>query len=632
VFNRYDKFVVETGEEAPFRSEAFLVDLNLSPSNRNYVARILETQMFNTFLQERAENPNDAEILFFDESIVAKNNRSKVGNLVKGGKMATPFLSDVSWKIKETFSPASPSNWGLNEGDCYCYNRFPRLNSEMFGNVRPRKVWPNDAQLDIRRREGKTKMHLRRLDMMKRSVAPSTSHSIPTLLAKPDKLAGPRSMEWAIFALAVDLKEQSDAEREELGSSTGSLQSSLSSLHSAVTSFNSSGGISFRPHSHNGSVGLKNRAFVSDVRLEEMKIQREKQVEKRIDERIRSAQDLLLASRRKQGILMVVVVKIQALWRKFVAKGEYIRYRKALSIVQRRLRGPQTSAGAVSKAADTATSNSRVRKYVLAIVMIQRFVRAGLQRRKQNKLQVVLAVQSWWRGKCIRVFLFAWRKAAVAAQAMARGRRVRLGYKLLMNDLARVQALIRGVQIRRKVFNIVQKRKKRYRSQLFTLWQREKTPLSYRSKLWPYLCQPGFFSLRLCSLELERVLENLEIVLPDYPILSIDDTLISEAQSLGCSCSSEWCYLGVKELTDRASGMREHTIWFPGESGDVVQGFHARLTAERLQIYDRLDNTVDKVILSEIYSLFRMTSEEKKKKARILDVLCKFQSGVKVRQ
>jgi hypothetical protein len=439
-------------------------------------------------------------------------------------------------------------------------------------------------------------------------------------------------MEWAIFALAVDAKEQSDAEREELISSTQSLPSSLSSLQSAVTSFNTSGGISFGllPIS---SLGLKNWASIGDDRWEKGPSQREKEaVEKRIDERIRSAQDLLLASRRKQGILMVVVVKIQALWRKCVAKGEYIRYRKALSIVQRRLRGPHTSAGAASKHADTATTNSRVRHFVRALVLIQRFVRAGLQRRQQNKRKVVLAVQSWWRGHGIRVYLSALRKSAVTAQAIARGRRVRFGYKLLMNGLARGQALIRGVQIRQKVFSIVQRRNERYRSQLFTLWQREKTPLSYRSKLWPYLYQPGFFSLRVCSLELERVAENLEIPLPDHPSLSIDDNLISEAQTLGCSCSSEWSYLGVKELIDRASCMKEHTIWFPGESRDVVQEFHARLLAERLQIYDRLDNMVDKKLLSEIYSLFGMISEEKKKKARILNLLCKFEIGMKALQ
>ena len=75
IFNRYEKFVVKTGDDAPFRSEAFLQDLILSPSNRNFVSSILNTQMFNTFLQERAEYS-----CLFDELIISKNNRVVPGD------------------------------------------------------------------------------------------------------------------------------------------------------------------------------------------------------------------------------------------------------------------------------------------------------------------------------------------------------------------------------------------------------------------------------------------------------------------------------------------------------------------------------------------------------------------------
>ena len=57
------------------RSEPFLQDLILSSSNCNYVGSILNTHMFNHFLQERAENS-----CLFDELIISKNNRVVPGD------------------------------------------------------------------------------------------------------------------------------------------------------------------------------------------------------------------------------------------------------------------------------------------------------------------------------------------------------------------------------------------------------------------------------------------------------------------------------------------------------------------------------------------------------------------------
>lgn len=83
-----------------FQKAAFLNDLNYSASKRRFVSGVIGTQMFQRFLEEKYESPNDAEILFFDESIVAKNNRSMKQTLTKGGKIETPFLSDKSWKVR----------------------------------------------------------------------------------------------------------------------------------------------------------------------------------------------------------------------------------------------------------------------------------------------------------------------------------------------------------------------------------------------------------------------------------------------------------------------------------------------------------------------------------------------------
>ena len=75
IFNRNEKYVIITGVDAPMRSESFLQDWILSSSNCNYVGSILNTQMFNTFLQERVEKS-----CLFDELIISKNNRVVPGD------------------------------------------------------------------------------------------------------------------------------------------------------------------------------------------------------------------------------------------------------------------------------------------------------------------------------------------------------------------------------------------------------------------------------------------------------------------------------------------------------------------------------------------------------------------------
>lgn len=56
--------------------------------------------MFQQFLEDRRANPNESHFRFFDESIVAKNNRSKRTTIAAGGKKGTPFLDDVSAKVR----------------------------------------------------------------------------------------------------------------------------------------------------------------------------------------------------------------------------------------------------------------------------------------------------------------------------------------------------------------------------------------------------------------------------------------------------------------------------------------------------------------------------------------------------
>lgn len=75
------------------------MSLNLSKSCAKFVSSLLATQMFQVFTVERCENPNDPEVLFFNDSIIAKTNRSKKSTLA-GGKKETRFLDDTRSMVR----------------------------------------------------------------------------------------------------------------------------------------------------------------------------------------------------------------------------------------------------------------------------------------------------------------------------------------------------------------------------------------------------------------------------------------------------------------------------------------------------------------------------------------------------
>jgi hypothetical protein len=103
-FANYERFLSTKSDRALFDVAEFLDNLNLDSDSRNFMQKVLGTQMFQRFLEERKENPNDPEILFFDESIVAKQNRSKTTTLTTGGKKRTMFLENESWKVSSMVS------------------------------------------------------------------------------------------------------------------------------------------------------------------------------------------------------------------------------------------------------------------------------------------------------------------------------------------------------------------------------------------------------------------------------------------------------------------------------------------------------------------------------------------------
>jgi hypothetical protein len=89
--------------ESTFQRAEFIASQYLSSRCAHWVNAFLNTQMFDCFIQERNELPNDPEVRFFDESITAKVNRSKkvaLTHIGRGGKKETAFLNDTSDEVR----------------------------------------------------------------------------------------------------------------------------------------------------------------------------------------------------------------------------------------------------------------------------------------------------------------------------------------------------------------------------------------------------------------------------------------------------------------------------------------------------------------------------------------------------
>ena len=134
--------------------------------------------MFQRFLEERKENPMDPEIRFFDESIIAKTNRSKRTKLAKK-TIPTPFLDDEANNVTKTFTPPPPSNLGLPDNNTtYQYGTFPALDDSLFGRVRPTTIWRQEQSFHSLRQSVRFKA-------MKLSKAQETQRDIMKKAIKP---------------------------------------------------------------------------------------------------------------------------------------------------------------------------------------------------------------------------------------------------------------------------------------------------------------------------------------------------------------------------------------------------------------------------------------------------------------
>ncbi|KAJ3413960.1 hypothetical protein HDV05_007249 [Chytridiales sp. JEL 0842] len=127
-----------------FRKDEFLASLDRE--SRPFMTALVETQAFAQFTLDRVERPeSDYEVLFFDESIKAKLNRSKL----RFSKETTPFLKDGAYNVRATIQTLQPNMEGLDPKKRYSTQYFPLALDESL-IVPARTVTPLVTEADQR--------------------------------------------------------------------------------------------------------------------------------------------------------------------------------------------------------------------------------------------------------------------------------------------------------------------------------------------------------------------------------------------------------------------------------------------------------------------------------------------------
>jgi pentatricopeptide repeat protein len=100
-----------------------------------YLSELCSTQQFDDFVTKRLYSPNQPDIIFFDQSIDAKLNRSRL----KLRKTQTPFLQSAkAHKQLEKFVAVKPNTIGLSRDAPFLYKSWPEtFDNSLFGRPRP---------------------------------------------------------------------------------------------------------------------------------------------------------------------------------------------------------------------------------------------------------------------------------------------------------------------------------------------------------------------------------------------------------------------------------------------------------------------------------------------------------------
>lgn len=402
--------------------------------------------------------------------------------------------------------------------------------------MRAKKKWPTEWEQKIQRREGNTKSHRKRADILKSALKSSGRDIFQAALGAAQE--GPMS------TLPVDNSE---------GYGEQNLNWALRTLADP--------GIKAILKSHTGE--SKEQTVGAHAHGPEL-----------------LAQDILLASRRKQGIILRRIIHFQPEIRNWFKKREQLQ--------------------------NFVTDEDNISKIVY-MQSVFRTVLAVMRLRRKRKAALLL--QNQWRTNIARREFMNKIRLTILLQACYRGQKARFYFCLVRDEILKMQAVMRRFLVMKHFQTLLERQCLSYKNQIFLLWKRAFTPLSYRSQMWP-LFRDSFLGHRILSDEVQRMRKLLGVERTISENLFSDDKVICDIDG------------SAFEIIDtRKNSFRKSFISFPGESSERVCQSAKRLKTEKLQVYERLDSLKKSPNIENVYEPFGIFQNEKKKKARLLEQL-----------
>ncbi len=486
--SEYDDHIKPNGG---FDQEGFLKSLpRLNPQYLEFLSSMVESQMFRCLIEEKNSNPLQPEIHLFDESIVAKKNRSRKSI---GKKTETPFLTDVSQKIREVYAPPQPSNWGLpDDGRVYRYTSgFPtKLVENLYGSLRPPKKWNFD---EISPASSQRRLVINPIKNNNSLLAGAIS-SNGAVKDLPE-----RDVVWAIHVMASK-NIQAESPRKPISPSV-----------KQIVSNERKQGSEKQPAIAGSNIAILSKTMIP------------------------VAMRLLDSARRKQRKHIRSAIRMQCKARICLAKVKRNKIVAAIFIFQRAMR-------IALLRRRYGTGISFLYYLSRAIQRVNRgYIARQHFRRSMVSVVVVQSVIRMWMYRKYLAFLIQW---SIVLQSRFRGKRSRLGYRCVLEVIACLQASVRGWHTRRVWARFRQQRIIKYRRQIFELWERAFRPLIFRSKFWTfYQGMSGFRHLAIHEDELVR----LWVYLGLKPLSD---------QQRGSAFGSSWSKSGIGINYDVDLGMR----------------------------------------------------------------------------
>ena len=564
LFTTYEQFLSPNAPRGVFSDLKFVDDLNLDSASMDFLKGVVETQLFQHFLQEReAAREGDLdipEIKFFDESVTEKMNRSKKVTMANGGKKKpTPFLDTDEWKITKTFQPPPPNNLGLPDSEVtYSYGTFPPLDPSLFGRIRRPSLWRKTYSGKASRfalSSQSSKVKRTQNDIVRRALKTTFVTAPSAIMSAAGRTARDLESALAVVSTVSGLREKKDSPSTSASAKKNAkLKKTVSTCKLILprtlffTSFHYSSSNCRRLTIH-----YLFSAVVS----------------------VTKADMIMMNARRKQIILLDVIIKIQACCRGF--------------LVRQKLKGPQNI-----RATGVFIGNEEAEK---AKKLMQKKHEAAI--RIQQYQRCFVAKYRWTRIK--------WATTTIQKKFLAR--RTANIYNELRRLVSVVQARVRGVQTRRRVGVVLDGKMARYKRQIFCLWNQAHVPLILRTKLWPDYFNVGhkFLRLRLAEGELVRLWALIGFKSKGTVAMDPSDDVARLSVFIGMNNAvyfrSKQCDAFLKTVAGSSS-----------PKSDKVSGVVQAEEAERLQIYERLREITSEKDLSSIYRNFNFPPDEKFKK------------------